>query len=140
MMRARARLVESRAFGLVGCGFGLVCGCCGVCCGSMGGWPGVLPVLPGAWLLWDGVGVCVACVLGPALRWPAGVCVCAYSLRACCLRWLLPPWEGAGAIPGPVRRGSCGGLVELVPGGSSGGPASGAGCLVWPVMWAGMCA
>ena len=36
----------------------------------------VLPVLPGACLLWDWVGVCAACVPGPALCWPAGVCAC----------------------------------------------------------------
>ena len=45
-----------------------------------------------------------------------------------------------GEIPGYPRPGSarhwCG-LVELVPGGSSGGPAACAGCLVWPLMWAG---
>ena len=43
----------------------------------------MLPGLPGACLLWDGVGVCVACAAVWALRWPAGACVCAYSLRAC---------------------------------------------------------
>ena len=44
----------------------------------------MLPGLPGACLLWDGVGVCAACMPGLADLVACGrVCVCAYGFRAC---------------------------------------------------------
>lgn len=114
MMRARARLVESRAFCLVGCGLGLAVGAvvCAVVCavGGLG-----LPCLPRAVFVF-GAGVCVAvcclCACAGVVLACWRVCVCAYSLpRLPCLRDLLPP----GKIPGFSRPGSAG---LLPPGGA----------------------
>ena len=83
-------------------------------------------------------GVCCLCA------W-AGVALACWRVRVCV--WLpgLPGvWDllPLGEIPGYPRTGSarhwCG-LVELVPGGSLAGPAAGAGCLVLPLMWVGVC-
>ena len=91
----------------------------------------MLPGLPGACLLWDGVGVCAACMPGLALRWPAGVWAC---VRVCVwlpglpgLRDLLPP----GKIPGFPRPGLSGPFLR--PGGAGSGWIVGrACCRCWP--------
>lgn len=66
------------------------------------------------------------------------VCVCAYGFRACLACVICYHLGKFPAFPGPDRWDRSGGLVELVPGGSLAGPAAGAVCHVWPLMWAGM--
>ena len=57
----------------------------------------------GGFSCWPGR-VYVACAPGLALRWPAGVCVCAYGFRVCLVCGICCHWEKSPAIPGPDRR------------------------------------
>lgn len=138
-MRARARLVESRAFGLVGCGLGLAVGA--VVC-AVGAWCWVWPALPaclGVCLVSVPVSLCAACVPALALCWPAGVwagvriaCRACLACGICCHLGKYP------AFPGPDRLGLLppGGAVAVLPAGLA---AVGAVCLVCLLMWAGVC-
>ena len=106
----------------------------------------------GGFSCWPGR-VYVACAPGLALRWPAGVCVCAYGFRVCLVCGICCHWEKSPAIPGPDRRAigaawwswcrvdrwpgllpvlaawccrSCGWVCAYSPGGDAGGHYGGA--------------